>query len=652
MISTEKPVGIDGLEQMIRRIRSQSGCIRVLPILEESLPKESNSIRKAELLTELIAKIQSFGGEDLLESPPFPAGVHSMLRCYITALTFRSGEYTAGAHNLSAGEADARLAIELSQKIDDDVLYSTALNHLGNNLIIQQRTEEARQAFIKGLELDRSGGNAEGLVRSLYNFAQVELSLGNHQAALDSVNEALLMYKNDSEATLPPFGEALLLTIRLDIHEYYNNPRQALLDALHCLRLFETLGMTDKLASMHFHLVRLYLHVEDVGSAIEHAQQMVPEGQHNGNLTDRLYQLAAHTATHIQLNELSKASDYCNEALSLIEQSGQSMPVETILLERSAEIARLQGKLDKAEAILNEAISKERHATKRAMQCAALASLFIERDRYNEAESVLNDGLRSYTDFHPRKKIGFLLLVQARLAKARGHYQQAMRLCYDISTAENEPLSIRIEAIEYLSTLYELQGNYHEALHYSRQHCLLALQRAQKLTETRLTVLRSQLDIKQLQKEVQKVQENNRQEQVEVKKLSLELVEKQSMLQEIQGNIQVALKSFAEGDHRKGTSILQTLVGALHSQPVIGAELMSYLQRIDENFLIRLRKKYPAVTSSQERLSGLIHIGLSSAEIARILHVSPETVLTQRKRLRKKLDLQKSDSLEHTLLAL
>ncbi len=58
-----------------------------------------------------------------------------------------------------------------------------------------------------------------------------------------------------------------------------------------------------------------------------------------------------------------------------------------------------------------------------------------------------------------------------------------------------------------------------------------------------------------------------------------------------------------------------------------------------ELFFIRLRKKYPNLTNSEERLAALIRMDLSSKEIASVLNISVKSVEMNRYRLRKKMQL-------------
>ena len=648
MKSNDQPVDIRQLELTIRRIRSLSGCVRVIPNIEEIFTTVSDSRRKTQLLTELIDKFETYGIEELQTAAPYSTETKNLLRSYIEALTLRAGEYTDGGHDLAMGEADAVRGIEYSKAIGDQTQYSSSLNHLGNNLVVQGRLEEARSVFQESLSVDRNLDNAAAVVRTLYNYARVEINLGNHPQAVTAVNEALEMYKNDTSKSLPPYGEALLLNIRLDIHRY-ESTELAIRDAQKCLNILQEQNIHSIIPSIHFHLVLLYLHIDDAATARYHALQMVPEGQPKANLSHRLYQLSALAAVHIRLNDLEAASRYCREGLAIADEQDRVIPGETLLLERSAEVARLQGDIDLSEHLLRTNLEKEQEQTKRGMLWRSLATLFMERGQLDEAEAALNKGMEISNHSFVGRDTAFYMIVKAKLLLLQGNPAEAIEICTKIAFSEKEGLPNRIEAAEYLTEIYELLEDYRKALQFDRLHKDLILEQTRKHAESRIAVLHSRFETKQISNEIKKLEEERNQARSKVKELSIQLAEKQKTLQEVQKEINAAITKLERREQADGASMLRSVVRTLDPAPVLNAELMQHLHQVDESFLIRLRRKYPAVTSNQERFCGLIRAGLSTSEIARVLHVSPDTVLTQRKRLRKKLNLKSSDNLEKIL---
>ena len=63
------------------------------------------------------------------------------------------------------------------------------------------------------------------------------------------------------------------------------------------------------------------------------------------------------------------------------------------------------------------------------------------------------------------------------------------------------------------------------------------------------------------------------------------------------------------------------------------------IDELNQEFLHRLKSEHPALTTYDLRLATYLRMGLSSREIAELLHVLPSSVNVSRSRLRKKLKL-------------
>lgn len=73
---------------------------------------------------------------------------------------------------------------------------------------------------------------------------------------------------------------------------------------------------------------------------------------------------------------------------------------------------------------------------------------------------------------------------------------------------------------------------------------------------------------------------------------------------------------------------------------------------VHKDFEVDVKTKFPKVTVNELRLMALLRMQLTSKEIANILNISGEGIKKARYRLRKKLGLESSDSLEELILAI
>ncbi len=74
-------------------------------------------------------------------------------------------------------------------------------------------------------------------------------------------------------------------------------------------------------------------------------------------------------------------------------------------------------------------------------------------------------------------------------------------------------------------------------------------------------------------------------------------------------------------------------------------ELNTLSSELNQNFFIYLRKNHPKITKKDEQLLSFIILNIPTKEIAKMLHISIESVYTKRHRLRKKLNLKNDDSI-------
>lgn len=70
-----------------------------------------------------------------------------------------------------------------------------------------------------------------------------------------------------------------------------------------------------------------------------------------------------------------------------------------------------------------------------------------------------------------------------------------------------------------------------------------------------------------------------------------------------------------------------------------------HFEKVHQDFFTHLNRKYPGLTSKDQRLCAYIHLGLSTKEIAGLVNITPESVEIGRVRLRKKLGLTRSHNL-------
>ena len=78
----------------------------------------------------------------------------------------------------------------------------------------------------------------------------------------------------------------------------------------------------------------------------------------------------------------------------------------------------------------------------------------------------------------------------------------------------------------------------------------------------------------------------------------------------------------------------------------------SNLNQVNDEFIIKLNKKYPKLTSKDIKLCIYLKMNLSSKEIAPLMNITFRGVELHRYRLRKKLEINQDENLNKLMLSL
>ncbi len=166
--------------------------------------------------------------------------------------------------------------------------------------------------------------------------------------------------------------------------------------------------------------------------------------------------------------------------------------------------------------------------------------------------------------------------------------------------------------------------------------------------------LRQRLRKNQLEKEKSDQELEFSQKELEAKKqeltaFALQLANKNETLESIKRNVQDVRTN--SDDRRSIQSIVNTIDFNINDDNNWETFRLRF-DAVHKGFETNVKSKFNAVTPNELRLMALLKMNLSSKEIANILNVSGEGIKKARYRLRKKLELQTSDSLEETVMSL
>ncbi len=129
--------------------------------------------------------------------------------------------------------------------------------------------------------------------------------------------------------------------------------------------------------------------------------------------------------------------------------------------------------------------------------------------------------------------------------------------------------------------------------------------------------------------------------------------------------IRIAQKNELVSYLRKNLSVIRTTLPAPIQQKVNGMlekidehqrmqqfnweEFKYHFEKVHQGFFVRLKGKFPGLTTKDQRMCAYIHLGLSTKELAALINVTPESAEIGRIRLRKKLGLTREQNLNSFL---
>ena len=129
------------------------------------------------------------------------------------------------------------------------------------------------------------------------------------------------------------------------------------------------------------------------------------------------------------------------------------------------------------------------------------------------------------------------------------------------------------------------------------------------------------------------------------KRIALDIIQKHEVLTRLKTEIDlIKLKPESEIRYSDLNNIKILIIDQLNLEKE-RKSLHNYIKELNSSFIQNLEKKYPDLTEKEKRLCALLRLNLSSKETASILGISYKSVEVNRYRLRKKMNLEKTEKL-------
>lgn len=469
-----------------------------------------------------------------------------------------------------------------------------------------------------------------------YNLASTYTNLGALYASMGEYTKAFDYYKQASDLYTQTSDQQGLLRIEVNT---------SLLEI--------QLGQTAKAKST---LIK----------ALEHYQKL----NDTANTSKILYVLS-----HVALQEqnLDKALSYLDKATALARAKNDSI-LQSISMTNYGTIYEYQGQTDKAIQAYREGMALSDNKSINLERLKRLSNLLSDKGQHQQANTLLNQ-------YYSLKDS-----IAGGLAKQQVknlEWSSVLDQVQDQHTLENLKQTklrtiyalVGIGILVVAIVIWLLYRNNKKSLYISRlenirlEDSVKSKMQLQKIMEQQHQVeLKSKTEFYQLQEKLREIQTKSHEFESQSHKQIQDLQDRQHEL-EIESknrelttiNLQLIAKSkllnhieqLIEKVPEKKTLLYKDIRASIKESRNHNKDWHQFktlFEKIHPNFFEALHKRYPELTKTEIRICGYIKINMDNASIAHILNISHQSLITNRYKIRKKMNLtQRSDDLDQCI---
>ena len=362
--------------------------------------------------------------------------------------------------------------------------------------------------------------------------------------------------------------------------------------------------------------------------------------------------------SYITLQDYRNAEKALELALHHGPEDRFSLHIDEVYIRR-AKIYISQERNDEALNYCRRAIerselsSEKRSASFLAAIYGLMAQVLVAQGHYEEAEEVFRQALDIYKTIEHMVYPAVESIGLAKLLILRGKEEEAEVILDTLPAKLKEnPLHF-----DHVATAYELKSNiaeqredYRQALSFSNLSYEFTARDLETKAEDSLQKVRVLIDIDLIKAEANFERSQRKEAEKNLAEALLAFEGKRSALETAEEHLRQTVSLLKPKKTKEVVDLLRNVLEKIERVESPPEYSLHYLQTMDQEFFIRLRKSWPDLTRKQEYYCGLIRAGLSSKEIAGIMNIGIEGIRAQRKRLRKRLGLQGRDKLESVIM--
>jgi two-component system NarL family sensor kinase len=381
------------------------------------------------------------------------------------------------------GEQYARIALKLSDSINDISKRSTSLSRLGTIKIYQQDYDYAEKIYKKLLILDKKSGNLYGIGRANNQLGRIYKEQGKFIKSIEYRLKSLEIFERIKDS--------------IQIAIVYNNLGDAYKELLEfdlaMKSLTNSLTIERQLKNHHGSMVTLAnigsLHIEMQN--YEKAIEVLNESKNYFiKQKDDYWLLNTYIdlgIAHMRLYNFDLSLNYTEKAKEMNKEMG--LENDGIIYNNLGTLYSLKGDLSKAMSYYEKSISTQSSDNKYNYLDARIniADILYKRKKYNEAIDYLEEALR-LTDTYEKA------IVKLKI-------YNDLSVCYAAMQNDKKALEYRNEYLKLDKNLRSshIKAIQFEAAYNEQQNEMELLRKSKELTKTQLEKLETENTLKQTQ---------------------------------------------------------------------------------------------------------------------------------------------------------
>ena len=478
---------------------------------------------------------------------------------------------------------------------NDKPTEGDCLQQIGLLLYHQGSYGQAIDHLLQAQKIFRNAGENDRLARNYNELGTVYYYNEQANQALTQFNNALILYRRNQNAE----GLAQTYANIGHIYEKRRNPKQA-------YRYQKRALSYSRAAHDVVSLTKIY---ENLGSIFE------DEARYDSAYYYYNEALTLARQTHDQIGQI----EIINNLGDVFRKTGRYQ--QGMKLSRQAmQLSQQKGELYQLSAALRDMAK-----TYRLLQQPDSAYTYIEQSRDLTDSIYAAENTRQIT----------LLQTLYEVERKDGEIEQ-------LNTQKRIDLIVII-ATSVVLLLIGILG----AVIISRQR--LKIRSEQERNRQSQRIFGTQNELMQVALKNKQLEEENLKSQLESKSKeltthTLQIIQKNQVLEELKNDL-TAILNDDKRDQKKQLRQLTEKISLSFNRDKYWDDFRGIFDQVHPHFFNQLAQQFPDLTATDLRLIALLKMNISSADVATLLGISPDSLRVARYRLRKKIGLAEGESL-------